>query len=133
MSGGKSGAFPFAEALPRRVWAALSGAATQDSARRWADLRKEEEAALVHSLTAVPLLFRGKDSNKEEFVTAGGVALGEVDMKTMEAKDPELRGLFFGGEVLNIDGVTGGFNFQACWTSGHIAGEAAAAIAPHTA
>jgi predicted Rossmann fold flavoprotein len=116
---------PF-ETLPRRVWGALSAAATGDSARRWADLRKEEEEALVRALTALELPFRGKDSNKDEFVTAGGVALSEINTRSMEAKNDKLKGLYFAGEVLNVDGVTGGFNFQACWSGGHIAGEAAA-------
>ena len=64
----------------------------------------------------------GKTTNKEEFVTCGGICLKEVDFRTMESK--KQTGLFFAGECLNVDGITGGFNFQAAWTTGRIAGEA---------
>ena len=64
----------------------------------------------------------GKTTNKDEFVTCGGVCLKEVDFRTMESK--KQTGLFFAGECLNVDGITGGFNFQAAWTTGRIAGEA---------
>ena len=64
---------------------------------------------------------KGKTAFKEEFVTCGGVSLNEIDMKTMQSK--VVPGLYFAGEVLNIDGVTGGFNFQAAWTTGYIAGQ----------
>ena len=66
----------------------------------------------------------GKDTNKDEFVSAGGVALEEVDLRRMESR--LVPGLYFSGELLDVDGVTGGFNFQAAWTTGHVAGEAAA-------
>jgi len=62
----------------------------------------------------------GKTTFKEEFVTCGGVQLNEIDFQTMEAK--KIKGLYFAGEVLDIDGITGGFNFQAAWTTGYIAG-----------
>ena len=67
---------------------------------------------------------RGKSLNKDEFVTCGGVRLQDVNLKTMESK--LVPGLFFAGEVLDIDGITGGFNFQSAWTTGRIAGEAIA-------
>ena len=67
---------------------------------------------------------RGKSTNKEEFVTCGGVRLKEVNFKTMESR--VCPGLHFAGEVLDIDGITGGFNFQSAWTTGHLAGRAAA-------
>jgi len=63
----------------------------------------------------------GKSMNKEEFVTCGGVCLDEIDLRSMESK--KQAGLFFAGEIIDVDGVTGGFNFQNAWTSGHIAGE----------
>lgn len=66
----------------------------------------------------------GKSLNKDEFVTCGGVSLSEVDFKTMESK--VCPGLHFAGELLDIDGITGGFNFQAWWTTGFIAGKAMA-------
>ena len=140
--GGSSGMYPFAKDIPRRLWSALvnevtatTAAATAHSAhaeqqqekqqqqqRRWSDLRKEEEGQLCQMLSAgIVLSFEGKDTNKEEFVTAGGVHLREVNLKTCESK--QLTGLYFGGEVLNVDGVTGGFNFQSCWTTGFIVGE----------
>ena len=79
-----------------------------------------EQTAFEQRLTRTELLVTGKSPNKEEFVTCGGVRLSEVNFKTMESK---LRpGLYFAGELLDIDGVTGGFNFQAAWTTGWIAG-----------
>ena len=68
---------------------------------------------------------QGQSLNKDEFVTAGGVALKDIDFKTMQSR--RTPGLYFAGEVIDIDVVTGGFNFQSAWTTGHIAGESAAA------
>ena len=70
------------------------------------------------------LFVSGKSMNKEEFVTCGGIPLSEVDMKTMQSR--KIPGLFFAGEILDIDGITGGFNFQAAWTTGWTAGRAMA-------
>ena len=78
-------------------------------------------------LLATPLPFSGKDSNKDEFVTAGGVAWKGVNAKRMESK--LVDGLFFAGELLDVDGVTGGHNFQSCWTTGMVAGTTAAEVA----
>jgi predicted flavoprotein YhiN len=75
-------------------------------------------------LTATELPVRGKSMNKEEFVTCGGIPLPEVDFKTMGSRITP--GLHFAGEALDIDGITGGFNFQAAWTTGWIAGHAMA-------
>ena len=69
---------------------------------------------------------KGKTTNKEEFVTCGGVSLKEVDFRTMESK--QRKGLYFAGECLDLDGITGGFNFQAAWTTGRIAGRAMAGV-----
>jgi predicted flavoprotein YhiN len=80
---------------------------------------------LVGWLTAAELPVSGKSPNKEEFVTCGGVRLREVDFRTMESR--VRPGLHLAGEVLDIDGVTGGFNFQAAWTTGWLAGKATAA------
>nr|MBP7601481.1 NAD(P)/FAD-dependent oxidoreductase [Thermoflexales bacterium] len=79
--------------------------------------------ALVRTLTGELLRIVGKGQFKEEFVTAGGIALDEVDFRTMESRI--CPGLYFAGEVLDIDGITGGYNFQAAWTTGWIAGQAA--------
>ena len=79
---------------------------------------------MAHRLHRDPYQIDGKTTNKEEFVTCGGVTLKEVDFQTMQSK--LCPGLFFAGEILDIDGVTGGFNFQNAWTTGWIAGRAAA-------
>lgn len=109
--------------LPRRLWERLCARAGIVDDVQWARLAADQREGLVESLVAMPCAMRGKTLNKEEFVTCGGVELGEVDMKTFQSR---LRpGLFFAGEILNIDGVTGGFNFQAAWTGGYLAGTAA--------
>jgi predicted Rossmann fold flavoprotein len=88
--------------------------------KNWADLSKAELRKLADELTAGEFQIQGKGQFKEEFVTAGGVSLKEVDFKTMQSRIVE--NLFFAGEVLDIDGITGGFNFQSSWTTGWIAG-----------
>ena len=131
VSGGANSKYPYAEKIPRRLWAALVSEATdgRQPGARWGDLRKNEMHRLCDILAGkgLTLPFRGKDTNKEEFVTAGGVDLKEVDLRTCESK--LCSGLFFGGEVLNLDGITGGFNFQSCWTTGFIVGKAVGARA----
>ncbi len=79
-------------------------------------------ATLAGLLTGAEFAVVGKSMNKEEFVTCGGVRLSEVEFKTMESK--LCPGLYFAGEVLDIDGITGGFNFQSAWTTGWLAGQA---------
>ncbi len=111
--------------LPGRFWEALVRETGIGSDVRWTTLRREHALALAERLTRTVLPVAGKSLNKEEFVTCGGVRLGEVDFKTMESRVQP--GLFFAGEVLDIDGVTGGFNFQAAWTTAWIAGQAVAA------
>ena len=86
----------------------------------WAHLSKDGEKNLLEALTAYRARVQGKTTNKEEFVTCGGVSLKEVDFRTMESK--LAPGLNFAGECLDFDGITGGFNFQAAWTTGRIAG-----------
>jgi predicted Rossmann fold flavoprotein len=116
-------ASPF-EALPQRLWERLVSAAGLAATALWASVSNENLAALAAQLTAAEFAVTGKSTNKDEFVTCGGVRLSEVDFKTMESR---LRpGLFFAGEALDLDGVTGGFNFQAAWTTGHLAGLALA-------
>ena len=110
--------------LPIRLWKRLVGATGIRDDKRWADLSKKEIQTLAEELTQGRFQVNGKSTFKEEFVTAGGVDLKEVDFKTFGSK--LFPGLFFAGEVLNIDAITGGFNFQAAWTGGWIAGEAMA-------
>jgi predicted Rossmann fold flavoprotein len=87
--------------------------------KNWGDIKKEEIQFCIHQLTHLTFHAEGKTTFKEEFVTAGGVDLKSVHFKTMESKTHP--GLYFAGEILNIDGVTGGFNFQSCWTTGYLA------------
>lgn len=105
--------------LPKRLWQQLVLASDMDQETRWADLNKSQLEALALQLTQAVFNVDGKSTFKEEFVTAGGVDLKEVNFKTFESKLH--RNLFFAGEVLNIDAVTGGFNFQNAWTSAFIA------------
>lgn len=108
--------------LPRRLWERLTEAAGIDPATTWAHLQKAHATALWREVFEGQYQVEGKTTNKEEFVTCGGVRLKEVDFRTMESRI--VPGLFFSGECLDIDGVTGGFNFQAAWTTGRIAGTA---------
>jgi predicted Rossmann fold flavoprotein len=110
--------------LPSRLWKRLLHAAGIGEEKRWADTSKKELQHLAEQLTACRFQVTGKSTFKDEFVTAGGVDLREINFKTFESK--RLPGLFFAGEILNIDAITGGFNFQAAWTGGWIAGEAMA-------
>jgi predicted Rossmann fold flavoprotein len=110
--------------LSARLWIALVLAAEIPDATRWAALSKAGQHRLIQQLTAMQFEVTGKSLNKDEFVTCGGVRLNEVDFKTMESK--LCPGLYFAGELLDIDGLTGGFNFQAAWTTGWIAGNAMA-------
>jgi predicted Rossmann fold flavoprotein len=110
--------------LPGRLWEQLVMAAGIPRETRWADLSKPAQHALVQQLIRTELQVTGKSLNKDEFVTRGGVKLNEVNFKTMESRI--CPGLYFAGELLDIDGITGGFNFQAAWTTGWIAGRAMA-------
>jgi predicted Rossmann fold flavoprotein len=111
--------------LTARLWEQLVLAAGISGDARWASLTRAQTHALAQRLTRSEFFVTGKSLNKDEFVTCGGVKLGEVNFKTMESKI--CPGLFFAGELLDIDGLTGGFNFQAAWTTGFIAGHAMAA------
>jgi predicted Rossmann fold flavoprotein len=108
--------------IPVRLWKQLVEFVGE---KNWADLSKAELRKLAEELTAGEFIIQGKGQFKEEFVTCGGVTLNEVDFKTMQSRVAE--NLFFAGEVLNIDGITGGFNFQSSWTTGWLAGSALAA------
>nr|MCU0566982.1 aminoacetone oxidase family FAD-binding enzyme [Oculatellaceae cyanobacterium Prado106] len=108
-------------AIPRRLWHYLLTRAGLTPETRWADLSKKGLQSLIQELTQGNYPFQGKGVFKEEFVTCGGVRLQEVDFKTLESR--LCSGLYFAGEVLDIDGVTGGFNFQSAWTTGWLAGQ----------
>ena len=120
---------PFA--LPSRLWdrliAAVPGLAPT---AQWAGVSKDHLQKLAAQVGASEFQVEGKSLNKEEFVTCGGIRLREVDFKTMESR--VVPGLHFAGEVLDIDGVTGGFNFQAAWTTGWLAGRAMAGVPSKT-
>ncbi len=110
--------------LPLRLWQRILIAADVPDTLRWADLDKSRLQQLVQHLTASIFQIAGKSTFKEEFVTAGGVELKEINFKTFESRlHPHL---FLAGEVLDIDAITGGFNFQAAWTGGWLAGQAMA-------
>lgn len=105
--------------MPKRLWQKLVTAAEIDKELRWADCNKKQLEALASQLTKAVFKVHGKSTFKEEFVTAGGVDLKEVNFKTFESK--RCNNLYFAGEVLNVDAVTGGFNFQNAWTGAYIA------------
>ena len=111
--------------LANRFWKNGLIAMKIEETKQWANLSKTEIQHIADFLTACEIPIHGKRTNKDEFVTAGGINLKEVDFKTMESK--LIPDLYFAGEVLDIDAVTGGFNFQAAWTTGFIAGESIAA------
>lgn len=111
--------------LPGRLWNFLLELSEIDEKVRWADLPAKTGNKLIKNLVAFELAVRGKTTYKEEFVTAGGVRLSEIDAGTMMSK--KVGQLFFMGEVLDVDGITGGFNFQNAWSTGFVAATAIAA------
>ena len=110
--------------MPQRMWEKLVAAAGITPTTPWNGVSNAALATLAAQLTAAEFKVVGKSTFKEEFVTCGGVRLSEVDFRTMESR--VCPGLHFAGEVLDIDGVTGGFNFQSAWTTGWLAGQAIA-------
>jgi len=110
------------EGMPRRLWEQLTLAAGINEQTNWGHLSKTSENKLLEQLTSGRFTVNGKTTNKEEFVTAGGISLKEIDFRRMESRI--VKGLYFAGECLDIDGITGGFNFQAAWTTGYLAGQA---------
>ncbi len=112
-------------ALSRRLWLALLQRHGLDPQQRWADLAKRHQLLLITALRDTRVAVTGRGPFGEEFVTAGGIPLGEVNLATMESR--QQAGLYLVGELLDVDGVTGGFNFQHCWSSGWLAGQALAA------
>ena len=110
--------------MPQRLWERLVTSSGIGATVPWAQVGNAALTKLAQQLTAAEFTVVGKSLFKEEFVTCGGVKLSEVDFRTMESRlCPDLH---FAGEVLDIDGVTGGFNFQSAWTTGWLAGQAMA-------
>lgn len=110
--------------LPQRLWQFLLQQAGIHEDTRWADVPAKDQNRLMKLLVSMEFPVKGKTTFKEEFVTCGGITLGEIDPATMESR--LAPNLFFAGEVMDVDGITGGFNFQHAWTSGFIAATAVA-------
>ncbi len=110
--------------LPNRLWSFFLQQSGIDESKRWTDVSSKEQNKLIQLLTAAEFHVKGKTTFKEEFVTCGGIKLSEVDANTMQSRI--IPHLFFAGEILDVDGITGGFNFQHAWTSGWIAAKAIA-------
>ena len=115
--------------LPQRLWEYHLQQCGINPEIRWADLPAKQQNLLAKQLCAQQFHVKGKTTFKEEFVTAGGIKLNEVDANTMQSKI--VSHLFFAGEILNVDGITGGFNFQHAWTSGWIAATEIAHLSKH--
>ncbi|MET0393834.1 MAG: NAD(P)/FAD-dependent oxidoreductase [Chitinophagaceae bacterium] len=111
---------PFA--LPQRLWEFLLGFSGIKAETRWADLPAKDQNRLIRNLCSCELQVAGKTTFKEEFVTAGGIRLSEIDPQTMQSR--KVPHLYFAGEILDVDGITGGFNFQHAWSSGMTAAAA---------
>ncbi len=107
--------------IPKRLWANLVNASGIAKDEKWADVTKDKLHNLANQLTNGKFMVEGKSTFKEEFVTAGGIDLREINFKTFESKIH--KNLFFAGEVINVDAITGGFNFQNAWTGGYIAAQ----------
>ena len=112
--------------LPQRLWEYLLDQSQVNKEKRWADLAVTGQHRLIQYLCRSTFEIKGKTTFKEEFVTAGGIKLNEIDPNTMMSK--KVAGIFFAGEVMDVDGITGGFNFQHAWTSGFIAAKAIASL-----
>lgn len=110
----------------KRFWHSLLEFLQISGERKWGELPKKEMNLLVENTYSTPIKIEGQNRFKEEFVECGGVKLSEVNFKTMESKI--CPGLYFSGEILDVDGITGGFNFQNAWTTGYIAGGCMASV-----
>jgi predicted Rossmann fold flavoprotein len=108
-------------ALPERLWHFLLEKYDLPGEKKWGETGNKDINKITEILTNEEYSVSGKSTFKEEFVTCGGVSLKSVDLKTMQSK--VCPNLYFAGEILDIDGITGGFNFQAAWTTGFIAGK----------
>ncbi|WP_154856354.1 BaiN/RdsA family NAD(P)/FAD-dependent oxidoreductase [Cyclobacterium xiamenense] len=107
--------------LPARLWGFLASVAEIEEELKWEAVSKKKINKLIENLFKFSLKISGKTTFKEEFVTAGGIALDEIDPNTLESR--KYPGLFFAGEVIDVDGITGGYNFQAAWSTGFLAGK----------
>ncbi len=106
--------------LPQRFWEKILTFCKIKHDLQWANVTKQMIQDLANALSKMEMIVDGKSRNKEEFVECGGVSRKEINWKTMESKIS--KGLYFGGEVIDVDGITGGFNLQSAWTAGYIAG-----------
>jgi predicted Rossmann fold flavoprotein len=116
--------------LPKRLWERLVSIAQIPEELRWLDISNKLLNKLIEELLRSTLITKGKTTFKEEFVTCGGISLKDINMDTMESL--KCRGMYFSGEIIDIDGITGGFNFQAAWTTGFIAGQSISETFPRT-
>ncbi len=107
--------------MPERLWLYLLQRSELSERKKWGELGKKSLNKLTSVLTNDVYAVKGKTTFKDEFVTCGGISLEHIDFKTMESRT--CKNLYFAGEVLDIDGITGGYNFQAAWTTGFIAGK----------
>ena len=107
--------------VPKRLWKFILDKLEISDSQIWGELTKKNKNRLINTLINDAFEVRGKTTFKEEFVSCGGINLSDINMNTMESKLH--KGVYFAGEILNIDGVTGGFNFQAAWTTGYLAGK----------
>jgi predicted Rossmann fold flavoprotein len=110
--------------LPNRLWDHFLKQSSIDPNKRWGNINSKEQNKLIQLLTAFPFEVKGKTTFKEEFVTCGGIKLSEIDPNTMQSK--KTPNLYFAGEIMDVDGITGGFNFQNAWTTGFIAAKSIA-------
>jgi hypothetical protein len=107
--------------IPNRLWKRIAFEAGVSDNQIWSELTRQVTSRIIRLLLSEEFEVSGKSMNKSEFVTCGGVLLSDLDLRTMESRSVE--NLFFAGEVMDIDGLTGGFNFQSAWTTARIAGE----------
>ena len=107
--------------IPKRLWHYILTKVNISNKQIYSELSKKNINKIINTLVNDEFKVSGKTTFKEEFVTCGGIDLSEIDMLTMESK--KNKNILFAGEILNIDGVTGGFNFQAAWTTGYLAGK----------
>ena len=110
--------------VPKRLWIHILNKIEISNKQIWCELSKKNKNKLINTLVNDEFNVNGKTTFKEEFVSCGGISLSEINMLTMESE--RNKGIYFAGEILNIDGITGGFNFQAAWTTGYIAGKSSA-------
>ena len=112
--------------LQSRLWHFLLQRSQNNTETKWSELTSKEQNKLIHILTAQEFEVKGKTTFKEEFVTCGGLSLEQIDPHTLQSK--LVPGLYFGGELIDVDGITGGYNFQNAWTCGYVAAKAIASL-----